>query len=89
LRVHLWGRPMSTDERYIIFFEYRYLIDSVLEKFSHNKYDIEELYDVGIAGMFHAIDSHEKQGSIDIMIFALFHIKRKLIRVSMIKTNLR
>lgn len=70
---------MTTDDRFDLYLEYRYLIDNVVQKYSTDKLDYETLYDAGISGLFSAIDEYEcniKQRDMkDFKIFALFHIK--------------
>jgi DNA-directed RNA polymerase specialized sigma subunit len=68
---------MTVNEKYKIFFEYRYLIDSDLQKYSPDKYDIEELYDAGIAGLFRAIDEMNVSSD-DFNQYTLFYIKNAI-----------
>lgn len=72
---------MITDEKMDIYFEYRYLIDNVLQKYLPEKYDYEELYDAGIRGLMESIDEYGRQielDNIDFKLFALFYIKREI-----------
>lgn len=42
--------------RFHLYFEYRYLIDDELQKYSPYKYNKDELYNAGIIGLFKAVD---------------------------------
>jgi DNA-directed RNA polymerase specialized sigma subunit len=69
---------MTDDNKYKPFFEYRHLIDSVLQNYNPDTYDTEKLYDAGIAGLFQAIDLLEDNEISDFKLSALFHIKSEI-----------
>jgi len=69
---------MTTDERFKIYYEYRYLIDNELQKHSSNNNDIEQIMDAVIAGLFIAIDDMpEDIINVDFKMMALFHSKNQ------------
>jgi hypothetical protein len=65
---------MTTDERMKLYYEYRYLVDDYMNRYSPNKPDYEDILDLAIGGLFLAIDSIDQCGD-DFKSFALFHIK--------------
>ncbi len=74
---------MTTDERLQIYVNYQYLIDNVLQMYSSDKYDYEELYYAGINGLMNSIDQYRKQiqqSVNEFKTYAMFSIKSEINR---------
>jgi len=76
---------MTTEERLKIYYEYCYLIDNELQKYSPNKNDMEQIMDAAISGLFQAIDSQEDNECIDFKTYVLFHIRSQINNILNIK----
>ena len=76
---------MTTDERLKIYVKYQYLIDNVVQKYSPDKYNIDDLYYAGIGGLFLAIDEYKNNiihmEDRDFIVFVIFHIKNAINKI--------
>ena len=72
---------MTIQERDKLFFDNRDIIFELSKQYNPNHYDIDEIIDAGITGLFNAIDALEADPQLmnkDFKSFSLFYIKSSI-----------
>ena len=60
--------------------EYRKLIYSIARKYSYNENDLEDLYQVGNIGLFHALENYKSDCGTKFSTYAHFYIKGEILK---------
>lgn len=60
--------------------EYKKFIYSIARKYSYNENDLEDLYQVGNIGLFHALENYNKNSDTKFSSYAHFYIKGEILK---------
>lgn len=81
---------MTIEEKYKIYFEYRYLVEDILKNYPSDKYDIEELANSGICSLLNRIDKFDSNMKLlvikDFETFVLFNSKSEIKDLIIVKS---